>query len=222
MVQTPICSKILYPDSDGKPMADNTEQFDWIVLIVENLKHLLQEHNAFVAGDLLWYPMQVGRDEKPPSQAPDAMVVLGRPKGKRGSYRQWEEDGIAPQVVFEVLSPSNTRKEMAQKQRFYENHGVLEMYYYDPQRKDFWGFVRETPDEACTLITMLCLPWVSPLLHIRFELSNELAIFHPNGERFEDLGTTCSRLQRERDQAQAKLEQAIAKMQEIGIDLEDL
>ena len=25
------------PDSDGKPMADNTEQFRWIVMIKENL-----------------------------------------------------------------------------------------------------------------------------------------------------------------------------------------
>ena len=36
-----------------------------------------------------------------------AMVVFGRPKGYRGSYRQWEEGGIAPQVVFEILSPGN-------------------------------------------------------------------------------------------------------------------
>ena len=35
------------------------------------------------------------------------MVVFGRPKGRRGSYRQWEEDNIPPQVVFEILSPGN-------------------------------------------------------------------------------------------------------------------
>jgi len=26
-----------YPSSDGKPMAENTEQYRWIVLIAENL-----------------------------------------------------------------------------------------------------------------------------------------------------------------------------------------
>ena len=31
---------------------------------------------------------------------------------------------MAPQVVFEVLSPGNTRKEMAQKRVFYERYGV--------------------------------------------------------------------------------------------------
>ena len=28
--------------------------------------------------------------------APDTMVVFGRPKGYRGSYRQWEEEGSRP------------------------------------------------------------------------------------------------------------------------------
>ena len=29
---------IIYPDSDGKPLADNTLQFQWIVTIKENLE----------------------------------------------------------------------------------------------------------------------------------------------------------------------------------------
>lgn len=29
--------EIIYPDSDGQPMADNTKQFRWIVTIKENL-----------------------------------------------------------------------------------------------------------------------------------------------------------------------------------------
>ena len=70
-----------------------------------------------MAGDLFWYPEQV--DEPPaPSQAPDAMVVLGRPQGDRGSYKQWQEENIAPQVVFEILSPSNSAREMLNKQAF--------------------------------------------------------------------------------------------------------
>ncbi|NEO88194.1 MAG: Uma2 family endonuclease, partial [Spirulina sp. SIO3F2] len=105
MVQAPPQLQNRYPDSDGEPMADNTAQYEWIVRIVENLKALLQNQTAFVAGDLLWYPVQVAKDETPPSQAPDAMVVLGRPAGYRGSYQQWKEDNIAPQVVFEIVSP---------------------------------------------------------------------------------------------------------------------
>jgi Uma2 family endonuclease len=50
------------------------------------------------------------------------MVVFGRPKGYRGSYKQWEEDGLAPQVVFEVRSPANGFKEMLDKLAFYEQY----------------------------------------------------------------------------------------------------
>jgi len=40
----------------------------------------------------------------------------------------------AHDVVFEVLSPSNTQQEMADKRAFYEEHGVEEYYVYDPDR----------------------------------------------------------------------------------------
>jgi len=120
---------------------------------------------------------------------------------------------------------------------------VLEAYYYDPQRQDFWGFVREQSDDIFTLITALYLPWTSPLLQIRFELfSDGLAVFYPDGEPFAEpeanllerdaaqVERDAARLaqqqaQTERDQAllreeqaQAKLNQALAKLQELGID----
>ncbi len=112
----PPQSTVHYPDDDGQPMSDNTLQFKWIVLIKEGLETLFRhDPNVLVAGDLLWYP----EEGKPKvRQAPDVMVVLGRPKGERGSYKQWEEDGIAPQVVFEVLSPGNRLDEI-RKFRFY-------------------------------------------------------------------------------------------------------
>src|SRR5436190_797362 len=120
-----------YPDDDGQPMSDNTLQFKWIVLIKECLETLFRhDANVFVAGDLLWYPEEGNPKVR---QAPDAMVVLGRPKGYRGSYKQWEEGGLAPQVVFEILSPGNRAPQMQLKFQFYEKYGVEEYYLYDPE-----------------------------------------------------------------------------------------
>jgi Uma2 family endonuclease len=122
--------KIIYPESDGKPMADNTKQFRWIVLIKENLECLFaQNQQVFVAGDLLWYPVENHPEIR---VAPDIFVVFGRPKGDRSSYLQWEENNLAPQVVFEILSPGNTVKEMNKKLEFYNRYGVEEYYIYDP------------------------------------------------------------------------------------------
>jgi len=45
---------IVYPDSDGKPMTDNTRQFRWITTIKANLDWLFANNaDVFVAGDLL-------------------------------------------------------------------------------------------------------------------------------------------------------------------------
>jgi Uma2 family endonuclease len=100
---------------------------------------LSERPDAFVAGDLLWYPVE-GHPEI--CTAPDALVAFGRPKGFRGSYKQFEENGIAPQVVFEVLSPGNRPKAMTEKRKFYEKYGVDEYYIYDPDDIELTGYLR--------------------------------------------------------------------------------
>jgi Uma2 family endonuclease len=135
-------NQIIYPERDGQPMSDNTKQFRWIVTIQGGLDSLFKDNpEVFVAGDLLWYPVEGDNKTR---IAPDAMVVFGRPKGEspeatlceRGSYLQWREDNIPPQVVFEVLSPGNRLGEMLKKLRFYERYGVEEYYIYDPDDED--------------------------------------------------------------------------------------
>lgn len=225
MVRSPAHRQTLYPDSDGKPMADNTIQYRWIVRLVANLRELLKDQTALVAGDLLWYPVLV--DQPPvPAQAPDVMVVLGRPAGDRSSYKQWEENNIAPQVVFEILSPSNSAREMLNKQAFYGKYGVLEMFFYDPESFDFYGLVRTIRNEDWTLIAPINFPWTSPTLGIRFELFEDgLTVFYPNGEPFKDpeeLFDERNRAQQERDQAQQERDRAFAKLRELGVDPTEL
>src|SRR5580704_10855200 len=122
--QPALTSVVVYPESDGKPMADNTKQFMWIVVLYGNLAALFRDRlDVWVWGDLMWYPLE-GHPES--SAAPDVFVVFGRPKGHRRSYKQWEEGNIPLTVVFEILSPSNTVQEMDDKLAFYEEHGVEE------------------------------------------------------------------------------------------------
>jgi hypothetical protein len=52
-VPSPARSGIVYPDSDGKPLAENTLQFQWIVTIKEGLERVFFDRpDVFVAGDL--------------------------------------------------------------------------------------------------------------------------------------------------------------------------
>ncbi|MBD2505028.1 Uma2 family endonuclease [Anabaena azotica] len=194
-----IDPNILFPDSDGKPMADNTEQFRWIVLIKENLEILFASNdNVFIAGDLLWYPI---RSQLITPVAPDVMVVFGRPKGKRGSYRQWQEENIPPQVVFEILSPSNDSKDMDRKLEFYDTYGVDEYYLYDPESFQLNGWVRQ--NEHLTKLWQMD-GWVSPHLGIKFATGlGEPIIYRPDGQRF----LTSIELDQRAEQAELLLEQ---------------
>jgi Uma2 family endonuclease len=210
---------ILYPDSDRQPMADNTLQFSWIVLLKENLDCWFEAHpEVFVAGDLLWYPVE-GTNKI--SAAPDALVAFGRPKGYRGSYKQWEEGNIAPQVVFEVLSPSNTAAEMAQKLRFYQRYGVTEYYLYDPYDNQLTGYQRQGSE----LIEIPSVnDWTSPLLKMRFVVTPETwEIYQPDGQRFL---TTIERQQKieqvshQAEQDRQKAERLAAQLRALGIEPE--
>ena len=161
-------------------MADNTLQFRWIVTIQGGFDALYRDRpDVFVAGDLLWYPVE-GQPKL--RQAPDALIAFGRPKGYRGSYKQWAEAGIAPQVVFEVLSPGNTRAEMLRKLAFYQQYGVEEYYMYDPDHGALNGWLRTGPN-LVPLARMV--GWVSPRTGVRFGLEvADLVLLRPDGRRF--------------------------------------
>ena len=178
--QTETDEDIDYPDDNGERMAENTLQFQWIVTLHGNLDVLYSaDPNVIVAGDLLWYPVL---GDPTLSAAPDTMVVFGRPKGYRGSYMQWREDGIAPQVVFEILSPSNRPEEMEKKFEFYTRYKVEEYYIVDPYDGQFYGWLRQKRK----LVAIEKMDgWISPRLGIRFEMSDEeLVIYRPDGQRF--------------------------------------
>jgi Uma2 family endonuclease len=175
-----VAASAVYPDSDGLPMADNTKQARWIVVLFDNLLALFRERlDVFVAANLLWYAAE---GEPEVRAAPDVLVVFGRPRGDRGSYRQWEEDNVPVTVVFEVLSPGNDYEEMDDKQLFYEEHGVLEYYVYNPDRNRLKVFLRQGD---VFRRERKADGFVSPRLGIRFDLSGpEMRVFYPDGTPF--------------------------------------
>ncbi|MGF1570838.1 MAG: Uma2 family endonuclease [Nodosilinea sp.] len=200
---------VVYPDSDGQPMADNTKQFRWIVAIQQNLDWLFADDpDVFVAGDLLWYPVEGDNKTR---TAPDVMVIFGRPKGDRGSYRQWQEGGTSPQVVFEILSPGNTRAEMNRKLLFYDRFGVEEYYLYDPDTNALSGWQRN--EDFLDIVDPIA-DWVSPRLGIRFDQSGAvLQIIRPDGEPFLSYTAIARQAEIDRQRAEAERQRAEAERQ---------
>jgi Uma2 family endonuclease len=210
-VQAPQVERVVYPDSDGRPMADNTEQFRWIVVLRDNLDAFLTD---FVAGDLLWYPVE----GHPKIRVdPDVLVARGRPKGRRGSYRQWEEGGVAPQVVFEVLSPDNTPAEMALKLAFYDAHGVREYYVIDPEVQRLEIYRRKGH-------ALESVPFVggyrSDLTGMQFAWTTDgLSCWRPDGQPFRtfaELEAVRAQLAAARDEAVAARDEASSRAERLA------
>ncbi|NBO90801.1 MAG: Uma2 family endonuclease [Planctomycetia bacterium] len=202
--------EIDYPDRDGKPMSDNTKQARWIFVLYGNLLAQFRDRDdVFVAADNLWYPVEGNNKIR---QAPDVYVVFGRPKGDRGSYKQWEEGGVPLTVVFEILSPGNERGEEPKKHLFYEEYGVEEYYVYDPDADHLTiytrgprgaAFRRHNPNR-----------FVSPRLGIRFDFGGEeMVVIGPNGQlflSFEELKTL-----QEQETTRANLAESLAAQEAV-------
>jgi Uma2 family endonuclease len=227
----------LYPESDGEPMADSTLQWEWIDRIKGGLEAQFKNNpNVFVAGDFFWYPVEGLPGVR---VAPDAMVVFGRPKGYRRSYLQWREEGIAPQVVFEIWSYSNRPGDKEKKLDFYDRYGVEEYYALDPRpsKRSAQGWIRQ--HGKLTELTGLN-GWKSPRLGVSFlRVDGEWNLYHPDGESFanyEDLYAQrnveramkeTERAAREAERAAKEAERAAkeaawAKLRELGVDPESL
>ena len=124
--------------------------------------------------------------------------MFGRPKGNRGSYQQWQEDNIPPQVVFEVLSPGNRLTEMLKNFKFHERYGVEKYYIYDPDHEDLAGWLRSGEDTCvggCADLSKVSCEelreietitgWVGPQLGVQFEIAaGGLEIYRPDGQKF--------------------------------------
>jgi Uma2 family endonuclease len=210
---------VLYPDSDGQPMSDNTLQFEWIVTIKEGLELRFQDRDdVFVAGDLLWYPVE---GDPAIRTAPDVLVAFGRPKGRRGSYRQWVEGGVPPAVTWEILSPGNSPQEMHRKREFYERYGVSEHYEYDPDNAELRAWTRQRG-----ALREFAIPrgYVSPLLGVRLEMGPEgLRLYHPDGQPFRTFLETARRAEAEARRAEAearRAERLARRLRELGVEVD--
>ncbi len=210
-----------YPDSDGQPISDNTKQFRWIVTIKENLERLFaNDKNIFVAGGLSWYPVEAQPNIR---QVPSILVAFGRPKVDRRFYKQWIEDDVAPQVVFEVLSSDNRPAEMMRKLDFYQLYEVDEYYIYDPDDNALIGYQRS--DESLQVIGEMS-GWTSPRLCIRFQVNEtSIEIYRPDGEKFltfVQLGEQLSAERLQRQQDQKRIQALEDKLRELGVNPADL
>ncbi len=128
--QTTKVTVPIYPESDGKPMAETDIHAELLINLRVSLDNYFRDDpNVYVSGNLLVYYVQ-GNPAK--CFAPDVFVVRGVPKGQRRIYKLWEE-GVAPQIVIELTSRKTWKEDLQTKWDLCRELGVQEYFIFDPE-----------------------------------------------------------------------------------------
>ncbi len=120
---------ILYPSSDGEPVAETYDHLYALLVTLEVLRQYLDGRQATVLGNQFLYYSQGFPKLR---TAPDVMVIFDVDPGGRDHYKIWEE-GQVPVVVFEMTSRGTQAQDQTYKKTLYEQLGVTEYWLFDPK-----------------------------------------------------------------------------------------
>jgi Uma2 family endonuclease len=123
------------PSDDGNNMETQRHKMQMDILIETLYPWLEERSDGYVGGNMfLYFSMVQVRNQD--FQGPDFFAVLDVPKGERLSWVVWEE-GKAPNIVIELLSPSTAAKDKLAKKLTYQNQvRVPEYFWFDPFNPD--------------------------------------------------------------------------------------
>ena len=194
----------LYPESDGKPMADTDLHLYWIKRIQDVIETFLLKHpGTYISGNIMMYdiegPMRT-------AVSPDILVAFGLGKKFRRTYKVWEE-GKPPDFVMEFSSRRTFRNDLDEKKAHYARMKIPAYFLYDPDRRylpsPLMGFrlvegryVEITPDADGGIY--------SDVLGISFHLTEDgLALYDPVSESW-----LKTRAEQEAERAEQEAERA--------------
>jgi Uma2 family endonuclease len=122
--------EIVYPSSDGQPMAETPEHLLLMVALISALRHHFKRHRkVYVIGNMFLY---YEKGSPAARRAPDVMVVKGiDPTVQRRSFKTWVERKV-PAAVIELTSAETAVEDTEIKRKLYEKLGIHEYFLFDP------------------------------------------------------------------------------------------
>ncbi len=180
MPYAPTETADLYPESDGKPMADTDLHIQWIIWLRQVLEgHFAQRPEVYISGNIMMYDI-----EGPLRTAvfPDILVSFGIGQKERRTYKVWEE-GKAPDFVMEFSSKRTYRNDLEGKVAHYAAMGIPEYFLYDVDRRylptPLMGF-RLVEDAYIEVSPDVDDGLRSEVLNLNFHLLNDgLGVYEP-------------------------------------------
>ncbi|MXY28288.1 Uma2 family endonuclease [Candidatus Poribacteria bacterium] len=122
----------LYPESDGKPMAETDMHAVAIIDLRQRFDGFFADNpDTYVSGTLMMYDIEgPGRT----AVSPDILVSFGIGKKLRRTYKAWEE-GKPPDFVMEFSSKGTFQNDLGHKKAHYASIGIPEYFLCDIDRR---------------------------------------------------------------------------------------
>lgn len=214
---------IVYPESDGKPMAETDVHRDLMTDWIQMLRyHYRNKNDVYVSGNIFMYYVE---EDPRQSVSPDVFVVFGVEKKRRRTYLTWEE-GRTPDFVLEVASPKTFTNDFEKKKNLYASTlAVKEYYIYDPLGQivpSFIGF--RLIDGVYQKIDFVNDRLPSVVLGLELgERDDELRLYNPDTlqwlqtptERAENAEIREQQETRARQNAETELARALAEIERL-------
>jgi Uma2 family endonuclease len=168
---TPL-TQIVYPSSDGEPVAETYDHLYALLSTLEVLRQFLKGQQATVLGNQFFYYAQGFPKLR---VAPDVMVIFAVEPGGRDNYKLWEE-GQAPKVIFEMTSRGTKDQDTGFKKGLYEQLEVQEYWLFDPKGEWLEGQLQGYQLQGDTYVPISDRR--SNVLKLRLEIEDKLIAFY--------------------------------------------
>ena len=219
MLETVSKTDIIYPSSDGEPVAETYIHLYAILTTLEVLKQYLSGQQATVlANQFMYYSQGLPRMRV----APDVMVIFDVEPGGRDNYKIWEEKEV-PQVIFEMTSPGTKNQDQEFKKTLYEQLGVKEYWLFDP--KGEWITEKLKGYRLRNNIYEIIEDNCSEPLQLKLKVEGQLIGFYrkDTGEKLlipKELAAALKQKEMELQQKETELQQEKQKLSEMESMLE--
>ncbi|WP_035798050.1 Uma2 family endonuclease [Crocosphaera chwakensis] len=219
MLEAVSKTDIIYPSSDGEPVAETYIHLYAILTTLEVLKQYLSGQQATVlANQFMYYSQGLPRMRV----APDVMVIFNVEPGGRDNYKIWEEKEV-PQVIFEMTSPGTKNQDQEFKKTLYEQLGVKEYWLFDP--KGEWISEKLIGYRLRNNIYEIIEDNISEPLQLQLTVEGQLIGFYRNdtGDKLlipEELAAALQQKETELQQKETELQKEKQKLSDVESMLE--
>ena len=233
MVQSSNPDTPIFPPSDlwsDEPPLESYRHLKQLILLLTCLERLWYDRQDFFAGVNMSIYYSTRQRKSEDVRGPDFFVALNTERRERKSWVVWAEDGKYPNFILEVLSDSTAKNDRGLKKQLYQDvFRTPNYFWFDPYTLEFAGFklnyrlyTEILPNEQGWL-------WSDELQLYLGILAEQLRFFTAAGELVltpeEAEALSSERAQQAEARAEVERQRAerlLQKLQELGVDLEQL